>query len=287
MLIPLRNYSHYSICESNIKIEDLVEFAFQKKLPAIALTDYNLLSGALEFSIKCKKKGIQPIIGLDVNYVSSMTHSSRITIVSKNELGFKNLNILSTKINTENNFILSAKNINDFSQGNILILGGLYSIFEKVSLSDKNLKRLYEEIKILKKIFDNDIFFEFDIKLDNSLINEISNNLDVSSFQSSFSFYKSSDDFSAMRILHCVKNGEYLQNTSYNIDNNYSLDRVNNIYDQNLITNSQLIANKVNFIIEEKPISLPNFSSDPNADENREIIKQSRSGLDLRLKKNF
>ena len=67
MLIPLRNYSNYSICESNIKIEDLVNFAEKEKLPAMALTDYKLLSGALEFSTKCKKKGIQPIIGLDVD----------------------------------------------------------------------------------------------------------------------------------------------------------------------------------------------------------------------------
>ena len=70
MLIPLRNYSNYSICESNIKVEDLVEFASKNKLPAIALTDYKLLSGALEFSIKCQKKGIQPILGLDIDSVS-------------------------------------------------------------------------------------------------------------------------------------------------------------------------------------------------------------------------
>ena len=56
MLIPLRNYSNYSICESNIKIDDLVNFAEKEKLPAIALTDYKLLSGVLEFSIKCQKK---------------------------------------------------------------------------------------------------------------------------------------------------------------------------------------------------------------------------------------
>ena len=70
MLIPLRNYSNYSICESNIKIEDLVNFAEKEKLPAMALTDYKLLSGVLEFSTKCKNKGIQPIIGLDVDYIS-------------------------------------------------------------------------------------------------------------------------------------------------------------------------------------------------------------------------
>mgnify|MGYP001275148965 FL=1 len=62
MLIPLRNYSHYSICESNIKIDDLIDHAVKEKFKAIALTDYRLLSGALEFSIKAYKNGILPII---------------------------------------------------------------------------------------------------------------------------------------------------------------------------------------------------------------------------------
>ena len=53
MLIPLRNYSNYSICESNIKIDDLVHYASQNQLPAIALTDYKLLSITLDFSVKC------------------------------------------------------------------------------------------------------------------------------------------------------------------------------------------------------------------------------------------
>ena len=287
MLIPLRNYSNYSICESNIKVGDLVEFASQNKLPAIALTDYKLLSGALEFSIKCQKKGIQPILGLDIDYISSLDHASRITIISKNELGFKNLNILSTKINTENDFLLSIKNINKFSQGNILILGGLYSLFEKISLNTKNFKKIKDEIKILKETFNNDIFFELDLNLDNSFMLEMSQTLDINLFQSSFSFYKKKDDFPAMRILHCVKNGEYLQNTSYNIKNNYSLNRTIEANQKNLVSNSCLIANKVQFIIEEKSITLPNFSSDLNTDENKEIIKQSRSGLDLRLKKLF
>ena len=39
MLIPLRNYSNYSICESNIKIDDLIDFAVQKNLPANNLKD--------------------------------------------------------------------------------------------------------------------------------------------------------------------------------------------------------------------------------------------------------
>ena len=174
MLIPLRNYSNYSICESNIKIEDLVNFAEKEKLPAMALTDYKLLSGVLEFSTKCKNKGIQPIIGLDVDFNSKLKHKSRLTFLCKNHIGFKNLNILSTKINTENEFHLSLDNINNFSEGNILILGGLFSYFQNLNINTNNLKIILDEITVLKNIFKNDVFFEFDENLDNKPLNEIS-----------------------------------------------------------------------------------------------------------------
>src|SRR6056300_130525 len=95
MLISLRNYSNYSICESNIKVEDLVDFATKNNFNAIGLTDYKLLSGSLEFSIKCQKAGIQPIIGIDVDYKSSLDHFTRVTLLSKSEEGFKNINLLS------------------------------------------------------------------------------------------------------------------------------------------------------------------------------------------------
>jgi len=290
MLIPLRNYSNYSICESNIKIQDIVDFANDKNLIAIALTDYKLLSGVLEFSTKLQKKGIQPIIGIDVDYITSLGHQCRLTLIAKNQDGYKNLNILSTKINTESNFNLSISNIAEFSNGNILILGGLYSYFYELSINKKNLKNANLEIQQLKSIFVNDIFFEYDLNLDNSLLNEISKELKISSFLSSFSFYKNLHDFKSMKILHCLKNGEYLQNSSFKIKNKYSLndkELFSNKTYSDLIENSKLIVNKIQFFLEEKPISLPNFSSDPNTNEDKELIQQSRSGLDLRLKKIF
>ena len=142
MLVSLRNNSNYSICESNIKIDDLVKFASKNNLSAIGLTDYKLLSGSLEFSIKCQKAGIQPILGLDIDYVSTLDHSKRVTFLSKCEKGFKNLNILSTEVNTNNNFLLNENNIKDYSNGNILILGGLYSYFEDISVNQKNLNKV-------------------------------------------------------------------------------------------------------------------------------------------------
>ena len=110
MLIPLRNYSNYSICESNIKIDDLINFAVIEKLEAIALTDYKLLSGSLEFSIKCIKNRIQPIIGIDLDYTDKTNHTSRITFLSINNNGYSNLCKLSTEFNVNPNFKLNIDN---------------------------------------------------------------------------------------------------------------------------------------------------------------------------------
>ena len=287
MLISLRNYSNYSICESNIKIEDLVDFANKNNFNAFGLTDYKLLSGSIEFSIECQKAGIQPIIGIDVDYKSSLDHVSRFTLLSKSEEGFKNINLLSTEINTNNNFLFDIYNIKNFAKDNILILGGLYSYFYNISVNQKNLNKILDEIKNLKEIFKNDLYFEYDSHLNNTLLKEVSLKLEIPLFHSFFSFYKSKNDFDAMQILHCVKNGEYIQNSSFDISNHYSLDRSLDDFENSLIINSQLIAQKINFLIKEKPISLPNFSKGFTSDENTEIVKQARSGLDLRLNKKF
>ena len=61
--IHLRLHSAYSLCEGAVKIQDLVTACGQEKFPAIALTDTNNMFGILEFSVKCKEHGIQPIIG--------------------------------------------------------------------------------------------------------------------------------------------------------------------------------------------------------------------------------
>ena len=139
-------------------------------MSAIGLTDYKLLSGSWEFSIKCQKAGIQPIIGLDIDYVSILGHSKRVTFLSKSEEGFKNLNILSTEVNTNNNFLLNENNIRNYANGNILILGGLYSYFDDIPINQKNLNKILNEIENLKEIFKNDLFFEYDPNLNNILL---------------------------------------------------------------------------------------------------------------------
>jgi len=103
--IHLRSRSPYSILEGATQIAAMAERCSKWNMPALALTDTNSLSGALEFSQKLAGKGIQPIIGLTLS-----VHMGRddplargrkepdgtIVLLAQNEVGYQNLMVLSS-----------------------------------------------------------------------------------------------------------------------------------------------------------------------------------------------
>ena len=64
--VHLHVHSAYSLREGALGIETLAKLAKADAMPALAITDANNLFGALEFSEKLAKSGIQPIIGAQI-----------------------------------------------------------------------------------------------------------------------------------------------------------------------------------------------------------------------------
>ena len=62
--VHLHTHSSYSLREGAMGIAKLITFATADAQPALAITDTNNLFGALEFSEKAAKAGLQPIIGM-------------------------------------------------------------------------------------------------------------------------------------------------------------------------------------------------------------------------------
>ena len=106
----LHTHSHYSLLAALPKIDQLVERAKQDGMDALALTDNGNLYGAIEFYKECKKHDIKPIIGVDA-YLAVRTRfdrqagvdnrRSRLVLLAKNMIGYKNLIQLVTLGNTE------------------------------------------------------------------------------------------------------------------------------------------------------------------------------------------
>lgn len=95
--------STYTLLKSTITIDKLVQAAKERGYKAIALTDHNVLYGAIEFYEKSLKAGLNPILGLtlDIESLSEEVKTARIVLLAKNEEGFKELIKLSTKVMTD------------------------------------------------------------------------------------------------------------------------------------------------------------------------------------------
>lgn len=90
--IELNAHSVYDAMESVITIKELVDFAKENGMPAIALTDLNCVQGFPEFERECKKAGIKPIYGAQVIHSDYKGgYPLFTTVLVKNQKGLKNL----------------------------------------------------------------------------------------------------------------------------------------------------------------------------------------------------
>ena len=64
-LIPLHIHTEYSLLDGMIRVPDLVNYAKDNDLPAIAITDHGVMYSAVEFYELAKQKGINPLIGCE------------------------------------------------------------------------------------------------------------------------------------------------------------------------------------------------------------------------------
>lgn len=100
--VHLRVRSGFSLMNSTITIEKLVAKAKEMNFSALALTDEQVLYGAIPFYKACIKANIKPIIGMIVNILDENgIKQSEIVLLAKNNAGYKNLIGLSSYLQVE------------------------------------------------------------------------------------------------------------------------------------------------------------------------------------------
>ncbi len=100
--IHLRVHSAFSLLEGALRVDQIVKFAKSDGAPAIGIADTGNLFGALEFSEKAAKSGIQPIIGcqIEVDFRdvegnprdrSGFGSTGSIVLIAATERGYENV----------------------------------------------------------------------------------------------------------------------------------------------------------------------------------------------------
>jgi DNA polymerase-3 subunit alpha len=129
--VHLRVHSAYSLSEGAIKADKIPVLAREASMPAVAITDTANLFGALEFSQACTAKGIQPIIGCQIELTRAdnpRLPPDPIVLLAQNPTGLGNLQRLSSRgfLDTEPGLRaqLSIDVIAEYAAGLILLTGG-------------------------------------------------------------------------------------------------------------------------------------------------------------------
>ncbi|TWI36920.1 DNA polymerase III subunit alpha [Paracoccus sulfuroxidans] len=93
--IHLRTHSEHSLLEGAVPVKKLIGLAEQNGMPAVALTDTNVLFAALEFSVKALETGIQPIVGCQITLEAGGV-TGPVVLLTQSAEGWLNLMELST-----------------------------------------------------------------------------------------------------------------------------------------------------------------------------------------------
>src|SRR5690242_11817818 len=98
MYIHLTTHSSFSLQEGLLSPKELVQTAGTMGMPALGLTDHNLLTGMVEFAEACKEVDIQPIIGLEINI-----NDGPLSLLATSMEGWSNLCRLSSAVGLREN----------------------------------------------------------------------------------------------------------------------------------------------------------------------------------------
>ncbi len=92
MYTELHCHSYYSLLDGASSPEALLDRAVALGMAALALTDHDNLSGAVEFWRAARERGVKPLIGAEV----TLAHGSHLTLLAETQAGYASLSRLIT-----------------------------------------------------------------------------------------------------------------------------------------------------------------------------------------------
>jgi DNA polymerase-3 subunit alpha len=255
--------------------------------------DSQNLFGALEFSMACKKAGIQPILGCEMMIDFNLQDSKNISnvdftenlcktpLIATSEEGYRNLMFLVSEsyLKRQNGIapFINFELLKQKSSGIIALSGGSEGLIGKLLLQGQD-KQAHKFLLEIKEIFNTNFYIEI---TRHGTKNEelIEEKLLQLAFENSLPIVATNDVYfltpemhEAQDILSCIYEGHSLveENRKKNSPEQYFKN-----YEQFLelfkdlpeaITNTINIAKKCHTMAFERPPTLPKFSTEANFD---------------------
>lgn len=304
--VHLHVRSHYSLLEALPSPKKLVSRIAEQGMNALALTDNGALYGAVEFFEAAKKADIKPIIGLDV-YIAQhrMTDKRprvddrpyRLTLISINDAGYKNLLKISTdgflegfyyKPRVDKEYLADGR-----TEGLIALSGGLKGEIPQALVNDDKPKAI-ALVRQYQELFGKENFYlelihrpDFGQQVDaNDAVIALAKELDVPLVATKNASYLDPDDRDGFEAQLCIMRGRTLEEfrqTNVN-DADLSLGTAEEIIEYfkdvpEACENTRKIADRVNFEMDLGNNYLPIFPMPEGMNDEDYLHELSLKGL--------
>ena len=296
--IHLRVFSDYSLGKGAVKINSLISECIKNDYPAVALTDYNSLSGSLEFSSYALKNGIQPIIGLDQTIEFEHNLFANVLLLAKNQEGYENLLQISSDSYTEctsTNTSIKFQDLENKLSGLVVITAGINS-YEQFLFKEKKHSSVKEHLNALKAKVSDDLYIEINrwdgkSSEDQSyeeFILDLAYELDIKIVATNYVCFLNKEMHEAHDVLTCISKGRYLiEENRPKTPPSFYLKKPKEMKEvfsdlSEALHNTIEIAQKCIVFSENRNPLLPSFTSG-SRDEGQELKKQSINGLKERI----
>ncbi len=217
--VHLQVQSAFTLLSSTASVEQLVKGAKEKGFTMLALTDYNVMHGAVTFYKQCLKYEMKPIIGLTVDVQSEITSNRAypLVLLAKNQVGFQNLMKISSVVQTKSKEGIPLKWLRHYATGLFAISPGRAGEIESYLIENSEEKAV-KCVELYKHIFGKDSFYlslqNHNVPAEPSLFNKVAalgnSHLVQTVVTNDVRYLQQSDSF-AHECLLAIKNGEKLQ----------------------------------------------------------------------------
>ena len=289
--------SEYSIGQSVIRIEDLLNKALEYQMPALGIADSNNLFAAYKFFKRAIEVGIKPIIGATVSIRPGVSEKiSKLILLCKNATGYKNLSNLITRSYLEGHQKDKALIDIDWldsqsSSGLVVISGGYNGFIQNLLLSEKSIDAS-KQVERLKLIFPKDLFLQIhklggnrDTELLEKTV-EVASLSEVPLLAGNNPRFLNQDDYLSLDARVCIDKGDVIDNTNrvreYTTEQYFKTNKeMADLFSEipEAVTNTANLAKKCNFQFTTDQVALPAYSVPKGQTVENFLNQEAKKGL--------
>lgn len=300
--VHLKAQTEYSITQGSNRIDELVGKVAQNNMGAIGIADKNGLFGAVNFYSEARKKGLKPIIGVDTTIMQEDGNTYQLTLIAKNDNGYKNLIKLNSRGYTENRSESSVALKEEWlaELEDIIVLSGAKHGLIGQSILKDDFEKAQLVAQQMKQVFGDDFYIELqrdgtkeeDKYMEGAV--QLCSELNIAPVATHPALFSNPDDFVAHEARYCIAHKEPLFSMKRQRPFNKEMyvktkEEMTELFSDlpEALENSVAIAKKCNVKIDLGNEKLPQFTT-PNGESIEQYFADyAKNGLEERLIENF